>query len=305
MNTLLQLIHPEDLAIYRFLSSFAGNWIIDGLASKMEANFLFQGGIYLAAYWYLWFRPGSDRERGRRSVIAVLTGTILALLAERAVSLIVPFRVRPMFDPSLVHPAYSVTLAPDLESWSAFPSGHATYFFAMAFGLAYLLRRFTIPIMLYTAGWICLPRLYLGVHYTSDIVAGAVIGTGVAWGSLRNEWIRSVVAGRALAFLKAKPDWFYLVAYLVSLEMVFMFNDIRRVGHGVFHAVGFLSYYLPPRRALVWSSGSLLLVAACFICLLYRRYRHRVGVPIVVNYGSSVTPISDPRPRARSRSISS
>jgi membrane-associated phospholipid phosphatase len=30
--------------------------------------------------------------------------------------------------------------------------------------------------MLYAAGWICLPRVFLGEHYVSDVVVGAGIG---------------------------------------------------------------------------------------------------------------------------------
>jgi membrane-associated phospholipid phosphatase len=295
MNTLFHSIHLADMAIYRFLAGFAGNWILDSLAGKMEANYLFQGGIFLAAYWYVWFRPGQDLDNRRRSVIAVLTGTLLALIAERVVSVIVPFRVRPMFDPSVGHPAYSITLSPNFEAWSAFPSGHATYFFALAFGLAYLLRRFTIPIMLYTAGWICLPRMYLGVHYASDIVAGAAIGIGTVWCSLRNEWLHSVVAGRALAWMETKPDWFYSAAFLVSFEMAFMFDDIRRVGHTVLHAAGLVSYYGLPRLAFTASSACLVLIAAFFLRRLYRRNRYRLSVPSVADYGSTVTPIRGPR----------
>jgi undecaprenyl-diphosphatase len=295
MNTLFQSIHHADVAIYRFLAGFAGNWILDSLAGKMEANDLFQGGIFLTAYWYIWFRPGRKIDNRRRSVIAVLTGTLLALIAERVVSFIVPFRVRPMFDPSVGHPAYTIPLSPNLEAWSAFPSGHATFFFALAFGLAFLLRRFTIPVMLYTAGWICLPRMYLGVHYASDIVAGAAIGMGVAWGSLRSEWLRSVVAGRVLAFMETKPNWFYSAAFLVSFEMAYMFDDIRRVGRTAFHAVGFVSYYGLPRLALVGSSAILVLIAVFLLRRLHRKDRYRVRMPSVIDYDSAVTTIRGPR----------
>jgi len=42
--------------------------------------------------------------------------------------------------------------------------------------LAYLLRRYAVTILLYTVVWVCLPRIYLGIHYVSDIVVGIVIG---------------------------------------------------------------------------------------------------------------------------------
>ncbi|MCJ8013295.1 phosphatase PAP2 family protein [Paenibacillus sp. KQZ6P-2] len=61
----------------------------------------------------------------------------------------------------------------------SFPSGHTTAAFSLA-----------IPLILGHPEWICLflplsllvgvSRIYLGLHYPSDVFAGAVIGTSVA-----------------------------------------------------------------------------------------------------------------------------
>ncbi|MFU1798360.1 phosphatase PAP2 family protein [Paenibacillus azoreducens] len=61
----------------------------------------------------------------------------------------------------------------------SFPSGHTTAAFSLA-----------IPLILGHPEWICLflplalivgmSRIYLGLHYPSDVLAGAVIGTSVA-----------------------------------------------------------------------------------------------------------------------------
>jgi membrane-associated phospholipid phosphatase len=105
----------------------------------------------------------------------------------------------PMYDPALQHRPFSIQPLSDLESWSAFPSDHAAYLCALAFGLAYLSRSLTVSIFLYAAGWICLPRLYLGVHYASDIVVGTGIGVATVWAVLRVDWFRSFLASRVLA----------------------------------------------------------------------------------------------------------
>jgi undecaprenyl-diphosphatase len=71
---------------------------------------------------------------------------------------------------------------------SSFPSGHATSATIVYGTVAYLAarlqkRHFTRWITLTIAALvillICFSRLYLGVHYPSDVVAGIV--TGVAW----------------------------------------------------------------------------------------------------------------------------
>jgi len=237
LDGVIQAMHNVDLSVYRFLSGFAGNWIFDRLASQEESNSILKGGIFFATYWYLWFRGDSDRESRRRSIVAFTIAAPLAIMVARTIAFLAPFRLRPIFDPTLVHPLYSIPATANIENWSSFPSDTAAYFFALAFGLMYLLRRFAIPIMLYTAGWVCLPRLYLGLHYASDVVAGVLIGITVAWVSLRSELLQSVLASRVLAVADTSPEWFYAIAFLTSFEMATVFEGSRRLGRALFNAV--------------------------------------------------------------------
>ncbi|HYG51930.1 MAG TPA: phosphatase PAP2 family protein [Flavobacteriales bacterium] len=67
------------------------------------------------------------------------------------------------------------------HTWS-FPSGHTTFAFATATSVALIERKwyYTIPVY----GWaFCVgySRMHLGVHYPSDVIAGAVIGTGMSF----------------------------------------------------------------------------------------------------------------------------
>jgi undecaprenyl-diphosphatase len=59
------------------------------------------------------------------------------------------------------------------------PSGHATTAFAGAVILAYLFRRFAVP-LLALAALTAYARVYVGVHYPLDVLLGAVVGTLVA-----------------------------------------------------------------------------------------------------------------------------
>jgi len=231
-----QAIHNIDLSIYHFLSGLAGNWILDRVASQEESNDLLKGGIFFAAYWYLWFRRDSNRDIRRRSIIAIIIAAPLAIIAARTIAFLAPFRLRPIYDHTLVHPLYSIPATGNIENWSSFPSDTAAYFFALAFGLVYLLRRFAIPIMLYTAGWICFPRMYLGLHYASDMVVGTLIGITMAWVALRSGLPKSKVARRVLATAEARPEWFYAVAFLISLEMCTVFQGSRLLGRALLHA---------------------------------------------------------------------
>jgi undecaprenyl-diphosphatase len=271
MNSLLQLIHSADLRIYSWLSGYAGNWVLDRLASQEEANNLFKGGIFFAMYWYLWFGTDTERERRRSSIVIICGGTLLALIVSRTIAFLAPFRLRPICDAGIPHPSYSIPINANLENWNALPSDTAALFFALAFGIAYLSRRLAIPVFLYTAGWIALPRIYLGLHYPSDIVAGAVIGIATVWALVRTQWLHSVVAQRALAFEKASPQWFYPIAFLISFELADLFNDIRNVGRAVLHVLQIRSYsaFMRPAFAVM----GLAILAGYALTVLYRHRR--------------------------------
>jgi membrane-associated phospholipid phosphatase len=63
----------------------------------------------------------------------------------------------------------------------SFPSAHATSSFAAAMALGRVERRARLPLLM-LAGAICVGRPYLGMHYPSDVLAGAALG--VVIGSL-------------------------------------------------------------------------------------------------------------------------
>lgn len=60
----------------------------------------------------------------------------------------------------------------------ALPSGHASITFSVATILGYQYPKWRIPLYI-GAGLVSFSRIYLGRHYTSDVVAGAAIGTAM------------------------------------------------------------------------------------------------------------------------------
>ncbi len=70
-------------------------------------------------------------------------------------------------------------LIPKLSSYS-FPSGHTLSSFAAAFVVFKYIRKWAIPAFV-IAALIAFSRMYLYVHYPSDVLMGAVLGIFFAW----------------------------------------------------------------------------------------------------------------------------
>ena len=63
----------------------------------------------------------------------------------------------------------------------SFPSGHSAAAFAVAVVMyKFLPKRVGVPALVLAAA-IALSRLYIGVHYPTDVLVGALIGAACAW----------------------------------------------------------------------------------------------------------------------------
>jgi len=94
-------------------------------------------------------------------------------------------RTRPFETHSEIIPPF------DLPNTSSFPSGHTTSAFETAthFSLTFRKWYFVVPAYAW-AGTVAWSRLQQGVHYPSDVAAGAILGGLSAWLSFKaNGWI--------------------------------------------------------------------------------------------------------------------
>jgi membrane-associated phospholipid phosphatase len=86
---------------------------------------------------------------------------------------------------------------PDIQPYErytdySFPSGHASFAFCTATAASICYPKWYIVAPMYLwAGAVSYSRLDLGVHYPSDVLAGAIIGAGSAWASRKvNQWLQ-------------------------------------------------------------------------------------------------------------------
>lgn len=81
---------------------------------------------------------------------------------------------------------------------SSFPSGHTSLAFATATSLSIAYPKwYVIAPSFVWAGAVGYSRMHLGVHYSSDVFAGAIIGSGSAYLSYKvNKWINKKRSGK-------------------------------------------------------------------------------------------------------------
>lgn len=83
-----------------------------------------------------------------------------------------------------------VTVIREPDPYRSFPSGHSGGAFAAMFAFYHWVpKKFGIPALL-VASMVAVSRLYVGVHYPTDVLAGCLIGLGC---SLLAYWIVNVI----------------------------------------------------------------------------------------------------------------
>ena len=113
---------------------------------------------------------GPDRFRALgAAVVAVSVGTALQLALKRTCG-----RKRPC---ALAPHCWTTLLPPDKFS---FPSGHTITAFAVASSLGVFYPG-VLPGLLFCAASVGLSRIMLGMHFLSDVLAGAVLGTALGY----------------------------------------------------------------------------------------------------------------------------
>ena len=88
-------------------------------------------------------------------------------------------RSRPFVQQTVILRVSSTTVS-NLSNDGSFPSGHASNAFMVAALLAEWVRRKRY-VFYGVAAFVALSRIYLGVHYPSDVIVGACLGVTITW----------------------------------------------------------------------------------------------------------------------------
>lgn len=224
----MTLLEQADRVLVLYVNQFAGRSIVlDKTIYDMADTSLLKGGIFLAVYWWMWFETDKDGTHSQRRtlVVSLLAASIVAVVS-RALQVSLPFHLRPLHTPDFgLQVPFGVNPL-TLNHFSSFPSDHAMLFFALCVPLWMRARWLGIVAGLWTLVVVCGPRIYLGYHWPSDVVAGAILGVGLMLLLCRLIG-RTGFADWVLRFSKNHPPAFYALAWLFAFELALLFGDLR------------------------------------------------------------------------------
>ena len=178
------MIQTLDFSILYWIQDHLRCSLLDWLMPKLSV--LGDSGII----WIVAALALIAAKRHRRCGITLAAGLLCSLLLGNL--LLKPLIARP-------RPCWldeTVILLVSAPGDYSFPSGHSLSAFIAAVILLRYDRRFGIPALV-LAAFIAFSRLYLFVHFPSDVLAGILLGTGVGLGV-------SLLAER---FLRRKEEW--------------------------------------------------------------------------------------------------
>lgn len=214
-----------DFILLQWITAYANTWPwFDGLLAFLVNWEIAKGGFILTLYWWSWFQPEKHREQHRARLLVALAAAMLALAVAAVAALAFPYRPRPRVLVGMEPPSGG------WAEWSAFPSDHATLFFALTAGLWTASRRLGIVALLHAVFVVCWPRVYLGLHYPTDILAGAGIGTVVALVAQRRQALLSW-AQATVRWSSASPARFYALGFVATYSLATLFADWRRAAN--------------------------------------------------------------------------
>jgi undecaprenyl-diphosphatase len=224
-----------DQNVIMYLNGVFPHSVITGrLVEIVCSSNLFKGGIFMAFYWWLWFRPdeGAIVNRNRKIVVLTLLGVFLALFIVRVLIITAPFRFRPLDDPRIVF-QLPFQFVPVVGKWSSFPSDHAALFTGLAAGIWFVYRRLFYIAIAYVFLVIMSPRLFLGLHYPTDLLAGALLGLACVLVCLKL-FMNNRLLAATLSWGDQHKGIFYSFFFLVTFQLAVLFDDVRYIGGMVF-----------------------------------------------------------------------
>ena len=180
--------------------------------------------------WYLWFKSGKAASNTRVQLLATLISVFFVMGITFGIASLVPFRPRPYLNQDFNF-VYLAPLNLTLSKMSSFPSDHAALFISLSTGFLFVSKKIGLMAMLYTIFLIFVPRLYLGYHYPTDLLAGSLIAASITSFFNYSTAIKRAISNGIIPFVNKYPGCFYCVLFLITYQITDLFWGSREILH--------------------------------------------------------------------------
>lgn len=156
-------MNAVDASLSHWVNGFAGGPLDLVMIALTHAAIPVMVLAVVLSWW-----SAAERVPNRHTAVAAGLSFLGGLLLNQLIVLAV-FRVRP-------YDAGVTQLIVGASTDSSFPSDHATAAFAIAASVAFSGKRLRAAVFAVAALLLAVSRVYVGIHYVGDILAGALTG---------------------------------------------------------------------------------------------------------------------------------
>lgn len=158
-----------DLYLFNLINGFAGKWRWLDYTGMFCAQYL---GYFLLLLLFL-FLVINFKKYWRMVIEAIIAGLFTRFILAGIIWWLW-FRPRPFVVLNFI------PMIGQSPAESGFPSGHASFYFALSTIVYYYNKKAGI-LFFVSSALIVLARVFVGVHWPSDILVGAVLGVLMGW----------------------------------------------------------------------------------------------------------------------------
>jgi undecaprenyl-diphosphatase len=216
-----------DAGIVRYVNQLGNRWgWFNPVARIFFDHNLLKDGPIVFLFWIAFFsrtRSAEDILERRRKIAATVSLALFGVVFARILAIVFPFRERPLRTLALRFQSPHILSSSVLYGWSSFPSDHAVLLVTLAVGLLIVSRPLGSIALFYTFAVNIFLRVYVGLHWPTDLLAGAAIGAGLA-SIVAVAAYRNFVWRWVMKCWQRSPGVFAAFIFVLSYEVIDMFE---------------------------------------------------------------------------------